>query len=276
MSDPRLSTYYSKLEVITGKWWFLIILFSLFTLPPYSSIQYPVMEWPLVNMIIITNPIKPLFADYFWMFKVLPLLLIVLLLLFKNKIRRLISIYAALSYVLFGLVQSISKSEQVGIGICTANLILFLLIAFFWLLEAIHPRNDFDQPVKSLWQYWIFIPAFLAFWEPVNPITLMPDFSLFLLFTNGAGLAFCMMTPVYLSTLIFIYPKVNLPLLRVTSLFGFGIGVGNIILAITRFSSYWWIGLLHLPLLILSIYGLAISYKHFIQALKIPNNASET
>ncbi len=131
MSDPRLSKFYNTLEEITGKWWFILIILILFTLPPYSAIHHPVMEWPLVNLTIITNPIKPIFANYFWIFKVIPILLLVLLLIFKDKVGRLISAYAALNYVCLGLVQSISKSEEVGLGICTANLVLFSLIAFF-------------------------------------------------------------------------------------------------------------------------------------------------
>jgi hypothetical protein len=76
----------------------------------------------------------------------------------------------------------------------------------------------------------------------VNPITLGPDFNPVYLLTSGAGLAFCMMTPVYLAILTVYHPRVNLPVLRVTSLVGVIIGLGNMWLEIVLKPAYWWVG----------------------------------
>jgi hypothetical protein len=48
-----------------------------------------------------------------------------------------------LNYVFFAIFQSISIAEQYGFVICSFNLILFLLIAAFWLWEMIAKRNEF-------------------------------------------------------------------------------------------------------------------------------------
>jgi hypothetical protein len=70
------------------------------------------------------------------------------------------------------------------------------------------------------------------------------------------------MTPVFMAVLIFFYPAVNFVTLRVTGLIGTGIGLANVIpKLILRMRSTWWDGFLHLPLLILSILGMALSMK---------------
>jgi len=56
-----------------------------------------------------------------------------------------------------------------------------------------------------------------------------PDLNPVYILTSGGGLAFCMMTPVYLAVLLFFYPEVNMPLMRVTALTGLIIALYNIL-----------------------------------------------
>ena len=190
------------------------------------------------------------------------LVLIILIIVFRNRFRRLFSIYVAFSYILFALVQNIAVTEKYGLSICTINLIMFLAVAGFWIWEAIVLQNDFSPAKIPIWRYWIVPLALLAFWAPSNPRTGVPDFNPAYLFTNGAGIAFCMMTPVYIGLLTFYYPRVNIVTLRVTSLVGLIIGLYNVG---TNFiispGTLWWNGVLHIPLLIISIYGLVLSLK---------------
>jgi hypothetical protein len=89
-----------------------------------------------------------------------------------------------------------------------------------------------------------------------------PDFNIIYLLTNEAGLTFCMMTPVYISLLILHYPRINLVTLIVTSLVGTIIGIYNILTNFIMFPSLlWWNGILHLPLILISVYGLIISLR---------------
>ncbi|MHC4558645.1 MAG: hypothetical protein ACYS80_15245, partial [Planctomycetota bacterium] len=76
------------------------------------------------------------------------------------------------------------------------------------------------------------------------------------------GLAFCMMTPVYVGLLSLYWPKVNMATLRVTSLVGFIIGLYNIPYQfIFRPTRFYWGGILHIPLIFISLYGLIISFR---------------
>jgi Na+/proline symporter len=78
----------------------------------------------------------------------------------------------------------------------------------------------------------------------------------------ASGRAFCMMTPVYVRLLTLYWPKVNIATLRVTSLVGLIIGLYNMFanFAVNP-SKRWWNGVLHIPLLVISLYGLILSLK---------------
>jgi len=195
-------------------------------------------------------------------FKVIPLLLVLSIVLLDNRVARWFNVYTGTSYVLFAFLQSIAITEEYGLSIITNNLIMFLIVAAFWFWEASTQRNDFTPQKQPIWKYWVIPFAFLAFWYPANPITLMPDFNPVYLLTNGAGLAFCMMTPVYLAILTLYYPRINIPTLRVTSIAGTIIGFYNILVNFFMVPSIlWWNGLLHIPLITISVYGLMLSFK---------------
>jgi len=70
-----------------------------------------------------------------------------------------------------------------------------------------------------------------------------------------------MMTIVVLCVLLAYYPKVNKGTLRVTSIVGLLIGVGNLWLEFIYMPELLWIGVLHIPLVGLSSLALYVSHK---------------
>lgn len=255
MNDKRIEN--SKLERITRKWWFfLIFIFLQFISVPYASKGY---KWSQMGD-LITYSLRNAFinscSQLYPIFKIIPIVLITLLIIFKNSFCRLFNIYVAFSYLVFAFGQNIGVSEKFGLSIVTINLIMFLIVAGFWIWEAITVQNDFSRARIPLWRYWVVPPALIAFWAPNN----LQGFNLFALFANGAGMAFCMMTPVYIGLLSLYFPRVNIVTLRVTSLVGVIIGLYNMFMnfAISP-ATRWWNGTLHIPLLIISIYGLVLS-----------------
>ena len=104
------------------------------------------------------------------------------------------------------------------------------------------------------------ILAILAIWQPVDHVTMEPDFNPVSLVSSGSVLTFCMMTVVYLAEFLYFYPKINRLTLRVTSMIGLLIGLGNLWLQWFRLPHLWWVGVLYLPLVILSGYGFWLSY----------------
>ena len=252
-----------RLEAITRKWWFfLLFILMQFFLPPYVSKGFEWSEIGIITGTILSNSLVYTYTALYPIFKIIPAVLVISLLFLKNRVTRLFSIYAVVTYVLFAFLQSIAVTEEYGLGIITVNIVMFCIVAAFWFWEGLARRNDFTPQERSAWKYWVIPLAFLAFWYPVNPDTMMPDFNPIYLLTNLAGLAFCLMTPVYLSILTLYYPKVNIATLRVTSLVGTIIGFYNVLTNFLLYPSIlWWNGVLHIPLITISIYALILSFK---------------
>ena len=162
--------------------------------------------------------------------------------------------------MLFTIGQSIAVTDKYGVSICTINFVMFLIVAGFWAWEALVLQNDYTLRKLPIWRYWVVPLAVLAFWYPASKGR--PDFNPVYLFTSGSGLAFCLMTPVYLTLLSLYWPRVNMPAMRVTSLVGLIIGLYNMYVKFgINPARRWWSGVLHIPLLVISIYGLMLSLK---------------
>jgi hypothetical protein len=252
-----------KLERITRKWWFFLLFVLLQFVPPYASKGYKFPEeWSDVIKQALSHMLVSSYSGLYPIFKIIPVVLVGSLIIFRNKVTRLFNIYVAISYVVFAIGQSIGVTEKYGVAICTINLIMFLAVAAFWVWEAVVLQNDFSPVKVAIWKYWVLPLAFLAFWYPLDLKTANPDFAALHFLTNIAGMAFCTMTPIYLGLLTLYWPKVNVATLRVTSLVGLIIGLYNMHLNfLVRPGTLWWNGVLHIPLLTISIYGLIISLK---------------
>jgi len=251
-----------KLELITRKWWFFLFFILIQFIPPYASKGFEISEIGVVTGEVLSHSLIYNFPTFYSIFKILPLVLVICIILLRNRVTRIFNLYVAITYLLFAFLQSIAFTEKYGLAIITINMVMFLLVALFWFWEALVQKNDFTSPTKSSMKYWIIPLAFVAFWYPINPETMGPNFNILYLLTNEAGLTFCMMTPVYISLLILYYPRINLATLRVTSLVGTIIGLYNILTNFIMFPSLlWWNGILHLPLISISVYGLIISFR---------------
>lgn len=262
MSVENLEKIQTKLELITRKWWFFLIFILIQFIPPYASKGFEVAETGKFIGEVLSHSLVYNFPTFYSIFKILPLVLVICIILLRDRIARIFNLYVAITYLLFAFLQNIAFTEKYGLAIITINMVMFLLVALFWLWEALVQKNDFTSPTKLSKKYWIIPLVFLAFWYPINPETMGPDFNILYLLTNEAGLTFCMMTPVYISLLILYYPRINLVTLRVTSLVGAIIGFYNILTNFILFPSLlWWNGILHLPLISISIYGLIISLR---------------
>lgn len=263
MSVKNLEKIQIKLELITRKWWFFLFFILIQFIPPYASKGFEISEIGVVTGEVLSHSLVYNFPAIYPIFKILPLILIVCIILLRDRVARIFNLYVAITYLLFAFLQSIAFTEKYGLAIITINMIMFLLVAIFWFWEALVQKNDFTSPTKSAGKYWIVPLTFLAFWYPINPGTMDLDFNILYLLTNEAGLTFCMMTPVYISLLVLYYPRINLATLRVTSLVGTIIGLYNILTNFIMFPNLlWWNGILHLPLISLSVYGLIISLRN--------------
>jgi hypothetical protein len=195
-------------------------------------------------------------------FKIIPMILIVAIFVIRNKITRLFSIYAGISYVVFAIVQNVAITDKFGLSFITINMVMFLSVGYFWFREAATKQNDFEKPTFSSRNIFILLLALFAFWTPGNPDTGMPDFNPVYFFTQDTGLAFCLMTPVFLAILILFYPRVNIVTMRITGLVGLMLGIYNMAFIFGMKTGTWYVGVLHLPLVIVSGTALVLSMKN--------------
>jgi hypothetical protein len=70
-----------------------------------------------------------------------------------------------------------------------------------------------------------------------------------------------MMTPVVLAVLTLFHPAVNPAVLRVTSFEGMLLGAVNMIVWFIVEPWGWWMGVLHIPLVVISVYAFVLAHR---------------
>ena len=157
-------------------------------------------------------------------------------------------------------------TDRHGLAVITGNLVLVLIVALLWAWESVAQENDFARCKRHRWEWWWAVPlAVVALLAPVDAGTMEPDFTLGML-TNEAGLTCCMMTPVVLAVLTLSYPKVNLAVMRVTGFVGMVLGLVNMVVWFLLEPWGWWMGVMHIPLLVLSLYAFVLGQGRSDQA----------
>jgi hypothetical protein len=252
-----------RIESATRKWWFFLILLLLQMLPPFTSEPVSPQQAGLVIGAVLSQAIVYDLSLFFPVFKILSILMIASVFTLNNRVSRIFSVYVGVMYVLFAFLQSIAFTEEFGFSLVTVNLLMFLMVAVIWFWEAVTLKNNLEAPQFERSRVWVIPFAVMAFWYPINIDTMMLDFDPLLLLTNEASLAFCMMTPVFLSILILFYPNINIATLRVTSSIGIVISFYNILTNFVMFPELlFWNGILHIPLTIISVYAFTLSIRH--------------
>ena len=250
---------YRKYDAATRRWWFFVGVLLLQLLPPFTSKNFDFNE---MYEIISTTLHSAFFfscGNVYPVFQGIAISVIVSLMLFRNKARFVFGIHASISYLLFATVQLTAITPRYGLSIISSGAIMHGLLATVWFWEAFAGFNDFAVHKQPAWKYTVIAPAIIAFGMPLDLSSLSPDFDLSNFSTSGSALTFCMMTPVFLAVLIFFYPKVNIVVLRMTSLVGTIIALYNVP-TLFRFDVIG-LGLIHLPLLFLSVLGLILSMR---------------
>ena len=85
------------------------------------------------------------------------------------------------------------------------------------------------------------------------------DWNLLHFFTRNTATAFCLTTPLFLTILTLNLPKVNIVTYRITAIIGVIIGLYNMM---NFFNPHTvWLGVVHVPLLTISLYCAILSYR---------------
>lgn len=268
MKKVRSNRNNSFFEAITARWWFLVIIPLIFFFsPPYIQRNgYPLSDfskWYETIGVIGSNNFTGFFARYSPLMNLTAISAVILVFLLKNKFRRMFSIYISIMMIFYGITQNTSYTEQNGLGIITCSYIVMPILSGIWIWEAFVHKNNFMKFQKlNIWLIISFCAALFAFWNPINPKTLMPDFNPAFFLTNGGNSMFCTMTPMFIAIMFFIYPNINTAALRVTGITGASIGFIQLMMHLVIMAkTNWWIGIIHIPVFSLSLAAIILSFK---------------
>lgn len=256
-----------NINSLTARWWFiaLVPLIFFFSPPIVQKNGFPITDFSKsfeTIGYIGANNFTGYFAKFSPLMNIIALLVIVFVFVFKNKFNKVFSIYVALLMIFYGITQNTSYTDKFGIGIITSSYILLPILSGVWIWEAFAGKTDFSvKPKINFYTISAFCFALFAFWNPINS-ELMPDFNPVYLLTNGGNSMFCTMTPMILAVLFFFYPNINTAVLRVTGLSGATIGFIQLVMHLGIFvKTNWWIGVLHIPVFLLSLASIIVSFK---------------
>jgi len=237
---------------LSKKWWFYLLLVIFFFIPIYTTTGYD----PRNINIVILDLLKSSSETYKVaapFFHIVTIIIIILLIIFKNKIRQIFNIYVCISFFFFAFAQGVFFTDKYGLAIMGSYVIIFSIIGIYWIWEIIIKQNDFMLPKIPFWKYWVVPFAIFSFWSPVEL-----EFKPIYLLTSDYGTTFCFTVPVILAILSLYHPKVNIAVLRVTSFVGLFVGILNMVYIFL--DGILWLVILHIPLFIISLYCLILSY----------------
>lgn len=263
MKMNAVTIWQRRLDWLTHQWWFYLIVLVLFFLPAYASTSFDPRETPeLVKTVLPNSLVYTAVPPVVWpIFKIVPIALMVGVLWLGQRVGRWLALYAGVNFVLMAVLQNMAFTTTYGFAVITGNVVVYSMVALVWLWEAVVQESDWRVQYEPWARVWVVPLAIFAFWMPVNPVTFGPAFNPWYLVANDAGLASCMMTPVYLALLLRYYPRVNMTTLRVTAFAGLVTGLLNVAMWFGPYQEFWWVGVVHLPLVLISLYAFALGWR---------------
>lgn len=252
----RAEMLYQKADSLTKERWFYAVLFLCVFIPPYTQYGFSSFK-DLVEIVsyvadfLIEN--KLALVPYMPLFHAGLLLLLISLFVFRNKFGQLFSFVVGVHFVFVTFLQGGASTDKYGLVLYPNSFLLFSLVSGSWFWEASVRKTNFSfkrQPAKLFW--FAGLVAFFSFWNPDKLGALSP----LSLITSTSPIAYCMITPIYLSIYLLFYPDINLPLFRITSFIGILVAViviGMGFFMENRLEGYYW-SLLHSPMLVTTVY----------------------
>jgi hypothetical protein len=234
----------------------LVVLLICSFLPVFTASPFPQQD----SSLVIKELLMKTSVAYLWLSPVVHIVtvaLLIALVLYGSKAGRVVDAFFAILFLFIAFSNHIAVTDTYGLAVVTGNLVPVLIVGLFWVWEVYKPKNDYVFKRLPGWRYWVLPFAFLAFWSPIDN-QLNPNFNPLLLLNSSFGVMYCPTTPVVITLLTLIYPRVNGHVLRTTSFVGLIIGLFNVLSYFTMPGYTLWNLVLHTPLIFISLYGLLI------------------
>jgi hypothetical protein len=130
--------------------------------------------------------------------------------------------YYAFILVVVGIFQNMAVTDRFGFAWLIGNTVLQLIVAGWCVWGLGHTGLVTSRDTMNRKRLWVLLPMTVAFLFPYNFDSIQtagvvhPDFGL-AIFSNDAGLTYCMITPVVLGIMIIFSRGITSGLLSITS-----------------------------------------------------------
>lgn len=164
--------------------------------------------------------------------------------------------YYVVILVVVGFLQNMAHTDQYGYVWLIGNTVVQLLVAAWCLVDVFKQRTTLDWTSLRPRRLWLLAPMALALFMPYQIRAGQVTPSLTSVLANEAGVTYCMITPVVIGVLLLMPSGVDRRTLSVISLVGLIFGLINLAVWFGLNPQDWWMGVLHIPLVIIAAYGL--------------------
>lgn len=182
------------------------------------------------------------------------------LLLRGDHARKALYTYYAAILVVVGFLQNMAHTTDYGFVWVIGNTAIQLLVAAGFARALLREHDGWALELHPE-RLWLIAPMALAL---VEPYTATSDGTLVFAFNagvlvNDTGVTYCMITPVVLGAILIWGMEVGAGASAVSfaSYVGLLFGILNLLTWFVFMPANWWMGVLHLPLVIVSVVGLA-------------------
>jgi len=268
---------------LTGRVWFRILTALLMAAPVLAEKPVPSQETSQAIFMVLSNPLAAQVPALLPLAKLLlALAAISPSLVGGHRAGRVLCTYYAALLVLVGFLQNMAFTSTYGFVWVLGNTVVQLMVAASFVF-ALAREPEGQASALQPQRLWLLLPMALAL---VEPYAAAPDGTLVRAFgpnvlTNDTGVTYCMITPVVLgSMLLYDMEKVEGPAVDDTKLqsgnatpgvsaspitvaisyaayVGLLFGLLNLLTWFVFIPASWWMGVLHLPLVVVSIYGIS-------------------
>jgi len=243
--------------------WLKIVLIIVFFIPAYAQVSYDPSEIGDIIAAVLSNPLVIQVEWLLPIFRLMLLVVIVLSIMGLNFTKKLAMGYYVFVLSIVGIFQNMANTEEYGFVVLIGNILVQFVVLAFCAYDIFIGKTVIDKEnlnVKRLWIIPLMLLAFLMPYSRDSVGNVYPSFS-FNIFYNEAGVTYCMITPVIIGLMLLYSKGVDKATLSIVSYVGFIFGLMNMVTWFGMNNDNWWMGVLHLPLLIIAFYGLIIAYR---------------
>ena len=245
--------------------WLKVVMMIVFFVPAYTQVAYEPSEIPNIIAYVLSDPF---IVQVTWLLPIFKLMLLVAVMLpvigpaWLGFCKRVTMGYYAFILLIVGIFQNMANTVAYGFVFLTGNALVQFIVLGFCAYDFAKGRTVIDNKNINANRIWIIPLMLLAFFMPYAAdcmCNVYPAITLSV-FYNEAGVTYCMITPVVIGVMLLYSKGVDKATLSVMSYAGVLFGIVNMVTWFGINRDSWWMGALHLPLLVISVYGLVVAF----------------